>query len=207
MNRKRAIIILAIIEIITGVPLIVLQDMGKISSLTFILALFTILFLSLAAIVFLLYKYPATTTEKKEKEGFDPDSVVSRTREGTIFEVVTGFLIVAAWVIALATRFFIDDNGEVLYRYIIDLFALTSAAVFCLIDVYTPGDFYIARKLANAKQVGLAVRMYRVLAVLVALYLVFWVTPALHSSISAIVLPVVALVTYIVFRILINKAK
>lgn len=205
-DRKRALCALAILEAIIVIPLCVLQGMGEMSSLTFVLALFTILFLSLAAVVFILYKYPITTF--MPESDFDPDSVnVGRTREGTVFEIITGALVAAAWVIALASRHFIGDSGEILYREIFEMVMLTSCIAFLLIDVYTPSFLFLAGKLTNAKQVGLAVRMDRILALIIAVFLVLYVTPALHYNWLAVCIFALFLVTIIVFRILIHKAK
>lgn len=205
-NRKHALCALAIIEAITIIPLCVVQGMGKMSGLTFVLALFAILFLSLVAVVFILYKYPITTAEKKE--GFDLDSFeVSRTREGSIFEAVTGILVATAWAIAIATRHFIGDDGGVLYRNIFDMLCFSLIIAYLLIDVYTPGLLFLAGKLTNAKQVGLAVRMDRILALLMAVFLILSVTPALHLNWLAVCLFALLLITVIVFRILISKAK
>lgn len=205
-DRKRALCALAILEAIIVIPLCVLQGMGEMSSLTFVLALFTILFLSLAAVVFILYKYPITTF--MPESDFDPDSVnVGRTREGTVFEIITGALVAAAWVIALASRHFIGDSGEILYREIFEMVMLTSCIAFLLIDVYTPSFLFLAGKLTNAKQVGLAVRMDRILALIIAVFLVLYVTPALHYNWLAVCIFALFLVTVIVFRIFIHKAK
>ena len=206
LNRKRALYALAILEAIIAIPLCVVQGMGKMSSLTFVLALFTLLFLSLAAVVFILYKYPVTTFIPKA--GFDPDSVnVGRTREGTTFEVITGSLVAAAWAIALISRHFIGDGGEILYREIFDMVMLTSCIAFLLIDVYTPSFLFLAGKLTNAKQVGLAVRMDRILALIIAVFLVLYVTPAFHYNWLAVCIFALFLVTVVVFRIFIYKAK
>ena len=205
-DRKRALCALAILEAIVIIPLCVLQGMGKMSSLTFVLALFTLLFLSLAAVVLILYKYPITTFIPKA--GFDPDSVhVGRTREGAVFEIITGTLIAAAWVIALASRHFIGDNGEILYREIFEMVMLTSCIAFLLIDVYTPSFLFLAGKLTNVKQVGLAVRMDRILALIIAVFLVLYVTPGLHYNWLAVCIFALFLVTVIFFRIFIQKAK
>ena len=206
LNRKRALWALAILDAIIVIPLCVLQGMGKMSGLTFVLALFTILFLSLAAVVLILYKYPITTAEKKA--GFDPDSVhVGRTLEGTIFEVITGTIVAAAWAIALASRHFIGNGGEILYREIFDMVMLTSCIAFLLIDVYTPSFLFLAGKLTNVKQVGLAVRMDRSLALIIAVFLILYATPALHYNWLAVCIFALFLVTVIVFRIFIHKAK
>lgn len=206
LNRNRAFVALAVIEAIIVIPLLALMGIGKMSTLTSVLSLFTILFLSLAAVVFILYKYPITTFIPNA--GFDPDSVhVGRTREGTIFEVITGLLVAAAWAIALVSRHFIGDGGEILYREIFDMVMLTLCIAFLLIDVYTPSFLFLAGKLTNVKQVGLAVRMDRILALIIAVFLVLYVTPALHYNWLAVCIFALFLVTVIVFRIFIHKAK
>lgn len=207
LNRKCALIVLGIVEAIVLISLFVLLEMGKMSNVTFILTLFTILSLSLAVLVFILYKYPVTTFVRQD--GFDPDSVnVSRTREGTIFEAVTGLLVAAAWIIALATRSFIGEDGGILYRYIFNVILTTCWIVFFLVDVYTPSEIHGVGRITNARQVSLAVRMYRIQAVLFALALVTLNTPALPFKVQigfgemAIIIGV-----FIVFYILIRKAK
>ena len=206
MNRKSALTLFAIIEAIILIPLILLLGMGKMSNVTFALALFTLLFLSLATVVFILYKYPATGAEKKE--GFDPDSVeVRRTREGTIFEAITGIIVFAAWAIALATHRFIGEDGKILYREIFSMFFCVLPIVSLLIDVYTPSDLHLTGKLTNARQVGHAVRMNRILAAIFAVVLLILVTPALHIKWLIICLLAVALGVLLVFNILIHKDK
>lgn len=203
LNRKSAINLLAIVEVIILIPLFYLMGMGKMSNTTFILTLFTLLFLTLAAIVFILYKYPA-----EKKNDFDPDSVeVSRSRCRTVIEVITGIIVVSAWVIALATRHFIGDDGSILYREIFYTLMCTSFIVFILINVYTPSSYDLAGKLTNAKQVSLAVLMYRILALLCSLFLLTTVIPALHSNWLALCWIILAVGTFIVFRILLYKAK
>ena len=205
LNRKSAFSVFAVVETIITLLLIVSWGMGKLSHLTFMLSLFTILFLSLAAVVFILYKYPATTAEKG---GFDPDTVhVGRTREGTICEVITGLIIAAAWIIALATHFFIGEDGGILYKEFFYMLLFTLMIVVALIDTYTPSDLHLAGKLTNAKQVALAVRMNRIMALLLAMLLITWVIPKWHYNWLAICWLALAFGVFIVFRILIHKAK
>ena len=92
-------------------------------------------------------------------------------------------------------------------REIFDMVMLTSCIAFLLIDVYTPSFLFLAGKLTNAKQVGLAVRMDRIMALIIAVFLVLYVTPALHYNWLAVCIFALLIVIVIVFRILINKAK
>ena len=203
LNRKSAFNVFAIVEAIIMLPLIVFWGMGKMSNITFVLSLFTMLFLTLAAVVFILYKYPA-----EKGDDFDPDSVeVSRSRGRTIIEVITGIIVVAAWVTALVTHYFIGEDGGILYREIFYNILLTTFIVFILINVETPSSYDLAGKLTNAKQVGLAVLMYRILALLCAVWLLLAVIPALHTNLFALCWLVLVLGTFTVFRILLYKAK
>ena len=203
LNRKSAFNLFAIVEAIIMLPLIVFWGMGKMSNITFVLSLFTMLFLTLAAVVFILYKYPA-----EKADDFDPDSVeVSRSHGRTIIEAITAIIVVAAWVIALVTHFFIGEDGGILYREIFYQIMLTTFIVFILINVESPSTYHLAGKLTNAKQVGLAVLMYRILALLCAVWLLIAVIPALHINWFILCWLVLVLGTFIVFRILLYKAK
>lgn len=203
LNRKSAFNLFAIVEAIIMLPLIVFWGMGKMSNITFVLSLFTMLFLTLAAVVFILYKYPA-----EKADDFDPDSVeVSRSRGRTIIEAITAIIVVAAWVIALVTHFFIGEDGGILYREIFYQIMLTTFIVFILINVESPSTYHLAGKLTNANQVGLAVLMYRILALLCAVWLLIAVIPALHINWFILCWLVLVLGTFIVFRILLYKAK
>ena len=203
LNRKSAFNLFAIVEAIIMLPLIVFWGMGKMSNITFVLSLFTMLFLTLAAVVFILYKYPA-----EKADDFDPDSVeVSRSRGRTIIEAITAIIVVAAWVIALVTHFFIGEDGGILYREIFYQIMLTTFIVFILINVESPSTYHLAGKLTNANQVGLAVLMYRILALLCAVWLLIAIIPALHIDWFILCWLVLVLGTFIVFRILLYKAK
>ena len=66
LNRNRAFVALAIIVI----PLLIIIGMGKMSVLTSILSIFTVLFLTIVAVVYILYRFPADGA--KRNVGFDP---------------------------------------------------------------------------------------------------------------------------------------
>ena len=86
LNRNRAFVALAVIEAIIVIPLLVLMGMGKMSTLTSVLSVFTVLFLTIVAGVYILYRFPADGA--KRDVGFDPYSVpVERTRVSIIIEV------------------------------------------------------------------------------------------------------------------------
>lgn len=201
LNRNRAFVALAIIVI----PLLIIIGMGKMSVLTSILSMFTVLFLTIVAGVYILYRFPADGA--KRDVGFDPYSVpVERTRVSIIIEVITGIFTVASWIIAIATRHFIGEDGGVLYHEIANMIIFTLIILSLVIDMHRPCDFFLTGKLTNAKQVGIASLMYGVLALLCAVFLLTYAVPALHVNSVAICWFAVVICTIIGFRIRIHKA-
>lgn len=201
LNRNRAFVALAIIVI----PLLIIIGMGKMSVLTSILSMFTVLFLTIVAGVYILYRFPADGA--KRDVGFDPYSVpVERTRVSIIIEVITGIFTVASWIIAIATRHFIGEDGGILYHEIANMIIFTLIILSLVIDMHRPCDFFLTGKITNAKQVGIALLMYGVLALLCAVFLLTYAVPALHVNSVAICWFAVVICTIIGFRIRIHKA-
>ena len=201
LNRDRAFVALAIIVI----PLLIIIGMGKMSVLTSILSMFTVLFLTIVAGVYILYRFPADGA--KRDVGFDPYSEpVERTRVSIIIEVITGIFTVASWIIAIATRHFIGKDGGILYHEIANMIIFTLIILSLVIDMHRPCDFFLTGKLTNAKQVGIASLMYGVLALLCAVFLLTYTVPALHANSVAICWFAVVICTIIGFRIKIHKA-
>ena len=202
LNRNRAFVALAIIVI----PLLIIIGMGKMSVLTSILSIFTVLFLTIVAVVYILYRFPADGA--KRNVGFDPYSEpVERTRVSIIIEVITGIFTVASWIIAIATRHFIGEDGGILYHEIANMIIFTLIILSLVIDMHRPCDFFLTGKLTNAKQVGIASLMYGVLALLCAVFLLTYTVPALHVNSVAICWFAVVICTIVGFRIRIHKAK
>ena len=201
LNRNRAFVALAIIVI----PLLIIIGMGKMSVLTSILSMFTVLFLTIVAGIYILYRFPADGA--KRNVGFDPYSEpVERTRVSIIIEVITGIFTVAGWVAAIATRHFIGEDGGILYHEIANMIIFTLIILSLVIDMHRPCDFFLTGKLTNAKQVGIASLMYGVLALLCAVFLLTYAVPALHVNSVAICWFAVVICTIIGFRIRIHKA-
>ena len=202
LNRNRAFVALAIIVI----PLLIIMGMGKMSTLTSVLSVFTVLFLTIVAGVYILYRFPADGA--KRDVGFDPYSVpVERTRVSIIIEAITGIFTVAGWVAAITTRHFIGEDGGILYHEIANMIMFTLGISFLAMDAHGPCDFILTGKLTNAKQVGIASLMYGVLALLCAVFLMIYTIPALHVNSLAICWLAVVICTIVGFRIRIHKAK
>ena len=84
---------------------------------------------------------------------------------------------------------------------------LTLFILFFTFGIFEPSDYYLAGKLTNVQQVSLAMLMYRVLALFGAFLLLAGVIPALHKNWVILCWIAVVMVTIIVFRILIHRAK
>lgn len=132
---------------------------------------------------------------------------VPHSREGIIFEVLTVLIIAVAWIVALVTdRFWIE--GFYFYIVSVTLFTLTFMAISVLWFVYMPRFISMVRSHTNVKQVALEVRMCRVLAVELALLVLWYALPLGYSSTSIFYITgAVLLVTVAIFRYLINKAR
>lgn len=151
---------------------------------------------------------------KKKEDGPVLDlTEVPHSREGIIFEVLTLLIIIAAWVVAIATDRFWDD-GFFYFLNPVTLFILTIMVITVLWFVYMPNFISMVSRHTNVKQVNLEVRMCRVLAVELALFVLGYALPLENSSTSffytRIILYIagaVLLVTVAVFRYLINKAR
>ena len=151
---------------------------------------------------------------KKKEDGPVLDLIeVQHSREGIIFEVLTLLIIIAAWVVAFVTDRFWDD-GFFYFLNPVTLFILTIMVITVLWFVYMPNFISMVRKHTNMKQVGLEVRMCRVLAVELALFVLGYSlslgdysTSFFYTRIIFYIAGAVLLVTVAVFRHLINKAR
>ena len=120
------------------------------------------------AAVFIMFKYPAN--ESKVHDGFDIEKVhVARTMEGNIIEAVSCLMVITAWVIALATRRFINAEGGINYYQVFIWVLLTICVTLSLIQVYKPGAMVGMGELTNMKQVNLAIRLSRIMGLILAL--------------------------------------
>lgn len=143
------------------------------------------------------------------KEGnFNPAlSEAPRTREGIIFEVLTGFIIVGAWILALASdRFWILENFFSFLSPVL-MFVLSILSFTFLWTVYLPSFKSITRK-HNAEQVALDIRMCRVLAVELALAVLVYALPlGFFAIICNYFILTGILATIAIFSFLIYRAR
>ena len=142
-------------------------------------------------------------------EQFDIKKVkVNRTLEGTIFEVAALIILIATWAVAAAT-------GQAEFREVkgslVALIVITIAVGIVLSTAYHPSkiNFSLNTRLENIRQVVLAVRMCRVIAIEISLLLLGIVlTKGVYNNTSWMLIPAIfILITAIVFDYLIRKAK
>ena len=118
---------------------------------------------------------------KKEDDNKLDFIEVPHAREGVIFEVLTVLIIAVAWIVAIATnRFWIE--GEFYYLEPVTMFLLTILAITVLWVVYMPRFISMVRRQTNVKQVALEVRMCRVMAVELALFVLLYASPLGNPS-------------------------
>ena len=152
---------------------------------------------------------------KKEDDNKLDFIEVPHAREGVIFEVLTVLIIAVAWIVAIATnRFWIV--GEFYYLEPVTMFLLTILVITVLWIVYMPRFISMVRRHTNVKQAALEVRMCRVMAVELALFVLLYASPLgnpstafSYSSSRAFfyIAGAVLLITVAIFRYLIDKAR
>ena len=146
---------------------------------------------------------------KKKDSNYDPNLLeVSHTREGIIFEALTGLILVGSWVVALASdRFWIIENFFNFLSPVL-MFILTIISITLLWIVYLPPFKTTMRQYTSVEQVTLNVRMCRVLAVELALFVLLSALPlGFLSIVFGNIYIAIIVVTIVIFRYLIHKAK
>ncbi len=140
-----------------------------------------------------------------EQEKFDIKKVkVCRTLEGTISEIVAAIILVITWALAIAI-----DRDVVEGHYLGALFG-SIAVVYSLVCAYFPSQINVANvRLENIRQVDLAIRMTRVLAIELALLLLAMVSfrEEITDGLWMLIPVGVILLTAIIFTLIIRKAK
>lgn len=142
-------------------------------------------------------------------EQFDIKKVkVNRTLEGTIFEVAALIILIATWAVAAATgqAEFSEVRGS-----LVALIVVTIVVGVVLSTAYHPSkiNFSLNTRLENIRQVVLAVRMCRVIAIELSLFFLGIVlTKGVYNNAPWMITPAIFIViTAGVFEYLIRKAK
>lgn len=141
----------------------------------------------------------------EQNNSFDLKSVkVHRTLEGTIFEVITAIILVVMWAVAIATKFFdiSSMHGDQMAIIIISV-----VSIILLLVAYSPQNINLGQEPKNIRQVEIAIRTTRILAVELALFCLLMVAISPDNPIIHAALGITVVSTAIVSSILIRKAK
>ena len=144
--------------------------------------------------------------QNKQQEEFDPTNVkVHRSREGTLFEVVSILMMAVTWVIALTRHQTIEQPFNDLGM----LGAWTIVGIVLLVVAYAPRFISTGQELSNIKQVSHAIRMCRVIALEMALLALTMTVITIKPVLELLwkLFPAVICLTVIIFSVLIYKAK
>ena len=140
-----------------------------------------------------------------EQKDFDIKKVkVYRTLEGTIFEFVAAIILIATWIAAISTRMF--NGSEITAKYVV-LVVISLAVIALLFNAYHPRRVNFGQELKNIRQVEIGIRMVRTLAVEMAFLPLFMIAFTPEHDFAPIILFAILIMTVMVFKILLNKAK
>lgn len=139
------------------------------------------------------------------EEKFELDQVkVHRTIEGNIFEVATAVILIVTYAIAIATKFF--DLANMMGKHV-GIIIISFVSVMLLIAAYTPKHIHLGQKIKNIRQVEMAIRTVRIMAVELALFCLLMVAVSPDNPILHTALCITVVATAFISSILIHEAK
>lgn len=128
-----------------------------------------------------------------------PAVKVSRTLEGTIFEIVVAAILIVSWVIIIINL----DNLPASYPFAQCI--ITSVVSLCLMAAaYFPNSINMPVQINTPRQYALAIRMVRIIGVIMSL---MPVTAYFHSMLSKVFCVGGLVVVIIIFSVLIYRAR
>lgn len=92
---------------------------------------------------------------------------VHRTLEGTLFEVAAAGVLIGAWLVAYRTHLFAGERAENMW---VVMPILTLSTIALLAGAYHPRWLNLSTKLRNLRQVAIACRLTRILALELSLF-------------------------------------
>ena len=207
LNSNRAFNLLGVAFMIILIGALMLAAWAGVSKAGIIATAAVVAIIGDFAAIMLLFKY---SNEKREViNGFNLDEVrMHRTVLGTSIEVITGVLVALAWALSVKNGLFTEGDGSFSFETLLGMILFTAAIIFTFWGTYTPGDMNNVGKLTNLKQVSLAVHMNRLIALLLTVGMLLSSFPSLRPrNWIWITLATILAVVFIVFRILIRRAK
>ena len=140
------------------------------------------------------------------QEQFDLNKVkVHRTLEGSIFEITTLVILQVVYAIAIATKFF--DLSNMMGKHV-GIIIISIVSVMLLFTAYSPKHInLVGKELHNIRQVEIAIRTVRIMAVELALFCLLMVAVSPDNPILHTAMCVTVVATTLISSILIYKAK
>lgn len=212
LNRNLYLIIVGIAEILFFTYAMVLYRRGIIDTFHFQMGC---IFAGGVGVLAVILAFSKHSWFGKNNDGdFNPALIeVPHTLEGIVFEVLTGLIIVVAWILAIATDRFWIIEGFFSFLSPIFMFVLSIMAITFSWIVYLPRfKFRSEVRKHNVKQIALEIRLCRVLAVELALCVLMSALPLELFSISFNIfmltgfLATVAIFGYLVYQARNNSA-
>ena len=207
INTDNAFNLLGIVFVVVLIGALMLAGAAGLSMTGIIITGVVVAAIGHFVAIILQAKYSSEQNEPADV--FHLDEVkVPRTALDTGIEVLTGVLVAAAWAVSARNGLFTANDGGFSFRTLFKLLMITSFIFFMHWDTYTPSEMYHVGKLTNLKQVALARLMYRSIAILIAVGMLFSSFPTLHGLLWLwIVLAAIMVIIFLSFRILIRKAR
>ncbi len=129
---------------------------------------------------------------------------VHRTLEGNIFEMTTAVILMVMYAIAIATKFF--DLSNMMGKHV-GIITISIVSVILLFAAYSPKHINLGQELKNIRQVEIAIRTVRIMAIELALFCLLMVAVSPDNPIIHTALCVTVVATAFISSILIHKAK
>lgn len=207
LNRNIYLLVIGIAEVLFFAYIFVIYQRGLMDTKEF--GGCCIYMALMAALALAVAFRKNTWLGKKNKGGFNPALIeVPHTREGITVEVLTGLIIVGAWVVAIASNRFWIIEGFYSFLNPLLMFMLTIISITFLWIVYLPAFKTQRRRHTNMEQVVLDVSMCRWLAVEFALIVLTFALPLEDYSIVLLYIIGAALVvTVLIYQYLIYNAR
>ena len=132
---------------------------------------------------------------------------VHRTTEGTIFEIACAVILIVMWALAFTTKIF--EGSEIQGKHI-GIITMTVASIVLLAGAYCPRWINAGQELKNIRQVEIAIRMVRTIAVEMAAFCLLMVVFAPNKAIIDIIhiaFTVSVLATVAIFNMFLYGAR
>ena len=141
----------------------------------------------------------------EENTKFDLKSVkVHRTLEGTIFEFVTAIILIVTYAVAITKNYFDFDNFQGKHMATI---VLSAISIVLLVVAYSPKNINIGGQPKNIRQVEIAIRTVRIIAVELALFCLLMVAISPDNPIIHTIFEIAIVATAMISTFFLNKAK